>query len=647
MSYKKDKKVLTKTINIGNRLIGDNQSCYIIAEIGINHNGSIEIARQLIKKAAECGADAVKFQKRNLANLYQKQHLKNPYLSQRPLQYIMSLHNEIELSGDEYRLILEYCREYSIQFLCTPFDKKSVDFLEKLHVPAYKIGSPDMNNFDLLEYVCSKKKPLIVSTGMSTLPEIEKTVNFLKKKNAEFILLHCNSNYPAPFHDINLRFMLYLKNRFSLPVGYSGHEYGIAISSAAVALGACVIERHFTLDRTMIGPDHAASLEPTGLTKLIRDIRFTEEAMGTGIRYLDQGEYMNKQILGKSLIATCDIKINNRITRKMIAAKSPASGISPQRIDELIGKIAFRNIKVDEQFIETDITGKQKSKFVQKFKFQHPYGIVVRPHEFTEFYRRFSPGLVEFHLTDKDIISLESGFIIKGKYPCELVIHAPEYWEHDLINYSSEDKRIRSISIDVLRRVINIAHKLKRSFNNQQKVKIVIHPGGMYQFSSEHHEFEKDKKYYRILAATLGKIDKQGIELLLENVAPLPWYFGGQWLHTIFLDSLEIIEFCRMNKYSICLDISHAALYCNLKNIDLYSHVEKLLPYAKYLHVADAAGVDGEGLQIGEGSIDFLELAKLFKKYKGSFIPEIWQGHQNTGQGFLEGLIRLQKLNIL
>lgn len=636
-----------KTIKINNRLIGDNQPCYTIAEIGINHNGSVEIARQLIKKAAECGADAVKFQKRNLSNLYQQQDLKNPYLSQRPLQYLMSLHNEVELSEDEYRLILGYCREYSIQFLCTPFDKKSVDFLEKLRVPAYKIGSPDMNNFDLLEYVCLKKKPLLVSTGMSTFPEIEKTVDFLKKKRAEFILLHCNSNYPAPFHDINLKFMLFLKKHFGLLVGYSGHEYGIAVSSAAVALGACVVERHFTLDRTMIGPDHAASLEPTGLTKLIRDIRFIEESMGIGIRYLDQGEYMNKQILGKSLIATCNIKKNTLITRKMITAKSPATGISPQRIDELIGKITIRNIKADEQFTETDILGKLKRDKVPKFKFQHPFGIVVRPHEFTQFYHRFSPHLSEFHLTDKDIISLESGFIIEGKYPCELVIHAPEYWEHDLINYSSEDKRIRSLSVSMLKRVINIAHKLKRSFNNKGRVKIVIHPGGMYQFSSEHHEFESDKKHYRILAATLGKIDKQGIELLLENVAPLPWYFGGQWLHTIFLDSQEIIDFCRTYKYSICLDISHAALYCNLKHIDLYTHLKRLFPYTKYLHVADAAGVDGEGLQIGEGSVDFTNLAKLFKTYKGSFIPEIWQGHQNTGQGFLEGLIRLQKLNCL
>lgn len=636
-----------KNIRVGNKEIGDGRPCYIIAEIGTNHNGSVQIARQLIKRAVECGADAVKFQKRDIQSLYQKNYLSKPNLSQRPLQYLMSIHNEIELSEDDYKLILEYCQEYSIQFLCTPFDKESVNFLEKLKVPAFKIGSPDMTNFDLLEYVCSKKKPLLISTGMSTIEEIEKTVKLLRKHNADFVLLHCNSNYPAPFHDINLSFMNTLKKKFNVLVGYSGHEYGIAVSSAAVALGACVVERHFTLDRTMIGPDHAASLEPVGFQKLIRDIRFIEEAMGSGKKYINQGEYMNRQVLGKSLVTACEIKKGEIIKRLMITAKSPGTGVSPQRIEELIGKQSKRHINKDEQFLKEDFVEKIRTKRMPPLLFKHPFAVVVRPHELEDFYSRFTPNIIEFHLTDKDVEELEKNITINKNYPCELVVHAPEYWGHDIINYASEEKRVRLLSISLLNRVSQISRKLRKFFSNKDKVKIIIHPGGMYQFSSEQHYLNGNKYYYNNLALTLDKVDLKGVELLLENVAPLPWYFGGQWAHTIFLDADEIVNFCRKNNFHICLDISHAALYTNYKKIDLYKHLEKLFPLAKYLHVADAEGIDGEGLQINQGSINFKKLHQLFNSYKWGFTPEIWQGHQNTGEGFMKALIRLNKLKIL
>lgn len=645
MSLKKNEGLKNKTIKIGNRLISDNQPVFIIAEIGINHNGSLQIARQLIKLAADCGIDAVKFQKRDLGSLYQSKYLNQPRLGHRAIGYLLPLLTDFELTDDDYFQILKYCQEFNVQFLCTPFDRKSVDFLEKIKVPAYKVGSPDMTNFSLLEYICSKKKPLIVSTGMSNMEEIAKTVEFLDKFKANYVLLHCNSNYPAPFHNINLRVMNTLREKFNCLVGYSGHEYGISVSQAAVALGACIIERHFTLDRTMIGPDHAASLEPTGLKTLVRDIRQIEQALGTQTRVMDRGEFMNREALGKSLVAKKAIKKGSIITKDMIISKSPGTGLSPQRIDELINKKTTRDIGSDEPFLEMDCQVKTDLR-KYKFKFKHNFGIMVRPVDYDNLLGLFKPDVAEFHLTDEDI---ESNFLIRKQYKQKLIIHAPEYCHHDLFNLASEESRIREKSIQNLKNIFNLIGRIKQSFKKEPKTTIIVHPGGMYQAGpSLSLDSTANQQLYRYLDNSLMVSQTKDCEILIENMPPFPWYFGGQWNHSIFLDADEIVNFCRNRKYFICLDVSHAALYCNYRKINMFSYLQKLIPFTKHMHIADASsGIDGEGLQIGEGSINFKKIAPIFKNYKGTFSVEIWQGHKEYGKGFIKALEKLEDLKIL
>lgn len=633
----------TDLINLRGRSIGDGNPTYIIAEIGINHNGSLEIAKQLIKQAAECGADAVKFQKRSIKELYQKKYYLQPTLGQRSLQYLLPILERIELRDEDYYQILEFCQEYKIEFLCTPFDKSSVDFLETLDVIAYKIGSPDLTNFELIEYLTKTKKPLIISTGMSTYDEIGKTVELLNKTHSQFILLHCNSNYPAPFHSINLRVMQELKKRFNTLVGYSGHEFGIAISTAAVAMGACIVERHFTLNRTMIGPDHAASLEPVGFKKMVRDIRNLELALGSSQRFMDRGEYMNREVLGKSLVAVTDIEKGERVKRDKISVKSPGTGISPQRLDELVGKRLYRKIRKDEQFIEEDIKGKKKNiKKIYLHEFHHAIGIITRPPDANKLIKFFQPSLTEIHLTDKD---LQSKIKITNHYAStSLIIHSPEYWNHDLIDYTSDNERIRKLSLDTLEKVVQSGKLIANSFKNNNKLSIIFHPGGMIPFSADQSYFQSYQYKYKFLKDIYYNFTDSSVELLVENMPPFPWYFGGQWMHTIFLDDIEIAQFCRETKARICLDISHAALYCYFKHKDLKTYISNLLPYVAYVHIADAAGIDGEGIQIGEGTIDFTDLNKFFLEYKGSVTPEIWQGHKNDGAGFALAIEKLKKL---
>ena len=291
-------------IKIGDRLVGDGHPTYIIAEIGVNHNGFLDLALQLIDVAVDAGADAVKFQKRSLDKLYAKKYLENANAGEKTLRYLLPILQQVELTEEMYHDIVAHCKQKGITFMCSAFDTESADFLDKLAVPAYKVASADLTNLPLLDHLVKKGKPLILSTGMSHMTEVEFTVKFLKERGAQFALLHCNSTYPAAFEDINLRFMDQLR-RFDVPVGYSGHERGIAVCAVASALGASIIERHLTLDRTMDGPDHAASLEPHGFKKMVRDIRQITQALGTGEeKFISRGEILNREVLGKSLVAT-------------------------------------------------------------------------------------------------------------------------------------------------------------------------------------------------------------------------------------------------------------------------------------------------------------------------------------------------------
>ena len=295
-------------IKISETLIGKDCPCYIVGEIGINHNGDINIAKKLIDVAVAAGANAVKFQKRDLNSLYRLEVLENPNIESQGLEILLDVLKKVELSDSDYHEIIKYCNKKNITFLCTGWDTKSVDFLESINVPAYKIASADLSNFPLIDYIARTKKPILISTGMSTMEEIEKTVNFLKEKNIEFLLLHSNSTYPAPVDTLNLSLIHHLEQKFQLPVGYSGHEQGIIPSVTAAILGAVLIERHITLDKTMEGIDQSSSLEPLEFSQLIKFIREAENSLGKPIKKMTRGEILQKEVLGKSLVSRCNIE---------------------------------------------------------------------------------------------------------------------------------------------------------------------------------------------------------------------------------------------------------------------------------------------------------------------------------------------------
>jgi len=339
---------MKRTVKIGNRLVGEGQPCFIVAEAGVNHNGDPQLAKQLIEIAVKAGADAVKFQKRTNEDILTKAALEAPYVKPTALASTYGEHRaKLELGERVWLELALFAKEKGILFSASVWDPKSADFIESLDVPYFKIPSADVTNLSLLEHVAKKGKPIIVSTGMSTLEEVDEAVAVIKKHNNQLILMHCVSNYPCRDDEVNLRVMNTLRERYGVPVGYSSHDKGVAIPAVAVALGANVIEKHFTVDRTMVGPDHAASLEPQGLEKMIKYIRHTESAFGTDQKFISDAEKEVRVRLAKSIVAKTNIPKGTVIAAHMITVKGPGSGLKPKYILQLCGKITPIDITED------------------------------------------------------------------------------------------------------------------------------------------------------------------------------------------------------------------------------------------------------------------------------------------------------------
>jgi len=324
---------------------------FIIAEAGVNHNGSIKTAKKMIDRAAECGADAIKFQTFKSENLVSKTAKKAEYqinnTSNYDSQFIML--KKLELSFDSFKELNVYCKSKNILFLSTPFDMESIEFLESIDMNIWKIPSGEITNLPYLIKIANTRKSVIMSTGMSNTDEIEEAVKLLKNNGAgEIKLLHCNTEYPTPYEDVNLRAMQTLRKKFKCEVGYSDHTQGIEVSIAAAALGANIIEKHFTLDKDMEGPDHKASIEPDEVKEMIKSIRNIEKALGTDEKKVSGSERKNISIARKSIVAKKNIKKGEILSEDNIAAKRPGDGISPMKWFDVIGKTAARDFEEDE-----------------------------------------------------------------------------------------------------------------------------------------------------------------------------------------------------------------------------------------------------------------------------------------------------------
>lgn len=329
----------------------------IIAEAGVNHNGSIDIAKQLVDKAVEAGVDMIKFQTFKSENLVSKVAKQAEY-QQRNLgqknEGQLAMLKKLELSLEEHDILLNYCNQSGIRFFSTAFDMDSIEYLHSINMGLWKIPSGEITNYPYLRKIAQYHEPVILSTGMCELFDIENSVKVLLEfgvQKEQITILHCNTEYPTPFGDVNLKAMLEISKKFDVKIGYSDHTKGIEVPIAAVALGATVIEKHFTLDKNMEGPDHKASIEPDELKSMVRAIRNIEQALGNGHKTISQSERKNIEVTRKSIVAACSIKAGELFTEENLTVKRPGNGISPMRWCEVIGTKAKQDFEKEDIII--------------------------------------------------------------------------------------------------------------------------------------------------------------------------------------------------------------------------------------------------------------------------------------------------------
>jgi N-acetylneuraminate synthase/sialic acid synthase len=332
--------VFMKTMTVGKRTVSDAGPCYVIAEIGHNHQGNLKVAMDMIKAAAECGADAVKFQKRDNKSLYTESMYNKPYDNENSFGLTYGEHREfLEFDWDEYVILKELADAQGVEFMCTAFDLPSVDFLEKLGITSYKVASGDLTNTPLLEYIAKTGKPIFLSTGASVLEEIHIAYDKISGYHDKICLLHATCAYPTEYEDLNLKVISTLRREFpDAIIGYSGHDNGILAAAIAYMLGATVVEKHFTLNHSWKGTDHKFSLEREGLRKQVRDLRRIDACLGDGAKRARECELKAKTKMGKSLYAARDLPTKHVLTEHDIAIKSPGEGLAPYRIEEIVGK---------------------------------------------------------------------------------------------------------------------------------------------------------------------------------------------------------------------------------------------------------------------------------------------------------------------
>jgi len=528
---------------IGDAEISEDSPAFIIAEIGYNHQGRLDLARELVDEAIKAKADCVKFQLRDLETLYRNSGDPKDGREDLAAQYVLDQLVRFQLSQEDLAEIFTYSRQRGILPLCSPWDLSSLQFLESQGMVAYKIASADLTNHDLIRAAAATTKPLLISTGMSTEAEIRESLNVVRDSGTPFILLHCNSTYPTPFKDVNLRYMERLKDIGQCPVGYSGHERHYYIALAATARGAKVIEKHFTLDRSMEGNDHKVSLLPHEFREMVDAIRDIESALGDrSERQMSQGEIINRENLAKSLVAAKPIPAGSVISDEMLVVKSPGRGLQPNRRSFIIGKTVNRDLDVGDFIYASDVADQQSGP--RSFSFRRPWGIPVRYHDFATLLQAAPMDLAEFHFSFRDLEEdTEAHF--SQPYDMDLVVHAPEIFAGSyLLNLASDDQSDIDRGVRELQRVVDVTRRMKPFFLRAAKPLIVTNMGG---FSSKGFIDPSERQaLYQRVADSLDRVDAEGVEIIAQTMPPFPWLFGGQQFHNLFLDPEDTVERVRL-----------------------------------------------------------------------------------------------------
>ena len=646
---------LPKSFEIGEKSFSNkSKNIYIICEIGVNHNGDINIGKSLIKTAYEAGADAIKLQIRS-DSLYCNDYIDSFDLSS---QITYSEIKRTNLDYDISKELVSYSRNLGLDVVITPFDKEALEEVKGWNINALKIASCELSNLPLIKQVAETNYPIILSTGMSSEDEIIEAKNLIENINSNYSFLHCNSTYPSPESDLNLNYLERLKIITENIIGYSSHDGSNLPILIAVGKGAKIIEFHITHDKDSKGLDHSSSIETKNLKNLIKEIRKIPIILGTDLpRTISQGELVNRISLSKSLVFRESFKKGHILTADDLELRSPGGGIPYKDKSSIIGKTINSDVKQYERAsfstissAKTDLNStKEAIEFLESCGFL--VGVPVRFHDFNSFHEILPLKCYEFHMSDSDIkneglnfdnLNLKSGLNLE-----KLIIHCVEQFNDGFIlDFASNDPLKVERSFLEVQKLCRYSEFLHSYFSVNEPVNVILNPGGHTSKHEGKLELKKCLKREKNLIKNLQILKSQwpSINFILQTMPPYPWHLGGKGYHNLLLETKNILSIQEKTNLEICLDTSHSYLSANELNFDFYNLIDKLKTNITHIHFSDAQGESSEGLQIGHGSIDFKMVLSMFKDTKISFIPEIWQGHENKGEGFWKALQYLAKL---
>jgi len=628
--------------HIGKHAVSQGSPPLIIAEIGVNHNGRLSDAKELVLHAKNAGANIVKFQLRDMPEVYTEDALTSS--NELTVEYTVDHLKKTNLSFDEIAELFRFARDQDIDPICTAFDTNSLKLVSSLNPICYKLASCDISNYPLICALRDAGKPVIYSTGMSTLSEILQCHNILSTSGSPIFPLHCVSVYPAPSSHLEMPRIKQLSNLLGTSCGYSSHDNDIIAPILAVAMGATIIEKHITLDKSAVGPDHKASLEPDDFKRMCLAVREAWQAIqtnGTVSRRLSQIEKLNQVNLSKTLYPKKDISKGTILRPDMFLVRSPGGGISPMILSAIHRYHAKTDLLSRKPVTEDDIEIERLSPHGNIESSRATIsniliGCPVRYRDFSDISNLVNPDSFEFHLTYRDVGSRPSSKIFESLSASKISFHAPECFEEDhLIDLCSLDQEYRHKSIEYIQNTIDhIDQHFARICD--QPYPLVINAGG---FNRDAFITDSDQinKLIDSLATSLRYLTFKCCKPYVQTMPPFPWHLGGRSHHNLFTTASQSVQLAKDLDLSICIDLSHTFMASQHFDLDFYSELDEMLEVSDYLHVSDAASVDDEGLQIGDGKIDFEHVARLLNKRESTSytaIVEVWQGHLSLGKGF-------------
>lgn len=622
---------------------------FVIAEIGNNHNGSMDTARKLVDAAAAAGANAVKFQARCLSELYVS--LDEAYLraTDYSTAYTIRQLARFNLSHAQIAELMDYARSLGLAAVCTPFDTPSLRWLLEYRPDGIKIASADFSNLILHRDLVHADVPVLMSTGMNTAVDIEYVAAQLRRAYIDCTFLHTNSTYPTAFSDVQLAFVDTLRRLSpSGLVGYSGHERGTHIPLIAASRGCVVIEKHLTLDRSQEGMDHSASLLPEELALLCAQLDDAAEAIEADSgpsRSVSQGEVLNAVALEKGLYLVRDKRAGEVVQPEDVIVRSPRIGLSPLEWErDLRGRPLARDRGRHAPLMAADFSSLSAGQSIRRERLGR-FGLPVRQRDARDVQARFSPAFVEYHLfaTDLEQPAEQVAEVLRDT---DMAFHAPEQFDHEFVlDLVSDDPEVRARSDALLLETVDWCLRVADAARCDQRPYLIVNVGGAVgrsQASGEVPTLNRTEAFDRVVAMR-GRVWDAGIHMLPQTMPPYPWHFGGQGRHRLFVSPEDLLAIQAHGRVEFCMDLSHSYLACDHLQRDFYDDLARLADVIGYCHVADARPPNGEGLQIGSGLIDMRRVNSILDLSGGQrpWIAEVWNGHMNDMEGFGIALDRL------